>query len=202
MRFNTVAALASLIAILSTSAIAETAAPMRLRGNIDAFDAQSATMTTREGKVVKLVITKDTQYSYVKAMKMSDIKAGSFIGAAGKSGKDGTIEALEVVVFPEERRGTGEGHYAWDLLPESSMTNATVAAVAESNSGQELNLVYKDGSKKVMVPKGVPIVTILNGTAADVRAGLPAFVVATQKESGEMTAARIVVGKDGVAPPM
>ena len=202
MRLKTVAVLASLIAILSNSAVAQTASPLRLRGMIDTVDAQSATMTTREGKVVKLAITKDTQYSYVKAMKMSDIKAGSFIGAAGKSGKDGTIEALEVVVFPEERRGTGEGHYAWDLLPESSMTNATVAAVAESNSGQELNLVYKDGSKKVTVPKGVPIVTILGGMAADVRAGLPVFVVATQKESGEMTAARIIVGKDGVAPPM
>ncbi len=202
MQRKTLVALASLIAVLSTAALAQTAAPVRLRGKIDAVDAQSATMTTREGKVVKLAITTDTQYSYVKAMKMSDIKAGSFIGAAGKSGKDGVIEALEVVVFPEERRGTGEGHYAWDLLPESSMTNATVAAVAESNSGQELSLVYKDGAKKVTVPKGVPIVTILGGKAADVQPGLPVFVVAVQKESGDYTASRIVVGKDGVAPPM
>lgn len=202
MRLKSIAVFATLIAVANVSAIAQTAAPVRLRGKIDAIDAQSATMTTREGKVIKLAITKDTQYSYVKAMKMSDIKAGSFIGAAGKSGKDGAIEALEVVVFPEERRGTGEGHYAWDLLPESSMTNATVAAVAESNSGQELSLVYKDGSKKVTVPKGVPIVTILGGKATDVQAGLPVFVVAIPKESGDYTASRIVVSKDGVAPPM
>lgn len=202
MRLKTIAAFASLTVILASTAFAQSQSPMRLRGKIDAFDAQSATMTTREGTVVNLAITKDTQYSYVKAMKMSDIKAGSFIGAAGKSGKDGTIEALEVVVFPEERRGTGEGHYAWDLLPESSMTNATVAAVAESSSGRELNLTYKDGAKKVMVPAGVPVVTILGGTAADVRPGLPVFIVAVQKESGEMTASRIIVGKDGVAPPM
>lgn len=202
MQRKTIAALASLILVLGSSAFAQTASPVRLRGKIDAIDAQSATMTTRDGKVVKLAITEDTQYSTVKAMKLSDIKAGSFIGAAGKSGKDGVIEALEVVVFPEEKRGTGEGHYAWDLLPESSMTNATVAAVAESNSGQELNLVYKNGSKKVTVPKGVPIVTILNGKVTDVQPGLPVFVVAVQKESGDYSASRIIVGKDGVAPPM
>jgi hypothetical protein len=194
--------IAVLFAIASASTFAQTAAPVRLRGQIDAVDAQSVTMTTREGKVIKLAISKDTQYSYVKAMKMADIKSGSFIGAAGKPSKDGGIEALEVVVFPEERRGTGEGHYAWDLLPDSSMTNATVAAVAESNSGQELNLVYKDGTKKVTVPKGVPIVTILGGSIADVQKGVAAFVVATPNATGEYSASRIIVGKDGVAPPM
>ena len=82
------------------------------------------------------------------------------------------------------------------------MTNATVAAVAESNAGHALDLVFKNGSKKVAVPKGVPVVTILGGTVADVLAGLPVFIVATQKESGEMAALRIVVGNDGVASPM
>ena len=114
----------------------------------------------------------------------------------------GGIEALEVVVFPEERRGTGEGHYAWDLLPDSSMTNATVAAVAESSSGREVNLVYKDGTKKVTVPAGVPIVTIVGGSLADVRKGVAAFVVATPTAAGEYNASRIIVGKDGIAPPM
>ena len=137
MSFKNRIALAGLIVSLTSLAIAQTAAPTRLRGKIDAIDSQTVTMTTREGKVLKLALTKDTSYSYVKAMQMADIKAGSFIGAAGKPGKDGAIEALEVVVFPEERRGTGEGHYAWDLLPESSMTNATVAAVTQGTSGQD-----------------------------------------------------------------
>ena len=202
MSSTTKLALAGLIFSLSSAAFAQAAAPTRLRGTIDAIDTQNVTMTTREGKVLKLALTKDTGYSYVKAMQMSDIKSGSFIGAAGKPGRDGSIEALEVVVFPEERRGTGEGHYAWDLLPESSMTNATVAAVTQGASGQDLNLVYKDGSKKVTVPKGTPIVTIVNGQFADVKAGLPAFIVAVPREGGEFNASRIIVGKDGVAPPM
>ena len=202
MSFKPRIALAGLIVSLTSLAFAQTAAPTRLRGKIDAIDSQSVTMTTREGKVLKLALTKDTGYSYVKAMQMADIKAGSFIGAAGRPGKDGAIEALEVVVFPEERRGTGEGHYAWDLLPESSMTNATVAAVTQGTSGQDLNLVYKDGSKKVTVPTGTPIVTIVNGDLADVKAGLPVFIVAVQRDGGEFNASRIIVGKDGVAPPM
>ena len=202
MSFKTKLALGSLIVSFASAAIAQTAASTRLRGQIDAVDSQTITMTTREGKVLKLALTKDTAYSYVKAMQMSDIKSGSFIGAAGKPGKDGAIEALEVVVFPEERRGTGEGHYAWDLLPDSSMTNATVAAITQGTSGQDLNLVYKDGAKKVTVPKGTPIVSIVNGQFADVKAGLPAFVVAVPREGGDFTASRVIVGKDGVAPPM
>lgn len=202
MSSKTRIALAGLILSLTSAAFAQTAAPTRLRGKIDAIDSQTVTMTTRDGKVLKLSLTKDTAYAYVKAMQMSDIKSGSFIGAAGKPGKDGAIEALEVVVFPEERRGTGEGHYAWDLLPESSMTNATVAAVTQGASGQDLNLVYKDGSKKVSVPMGTPIVTIVNGQFSDVKAGLPAFIVAVPRDGGEFNATRIIVGKDGVAPPM
>lgn len=194
--------LSSLILLATSAAMAQTGAPTRLRGKIDTIDSQTATMTTREGKSVKLAISKDTQFSYVKAMQLADIKSGTFIGAAGKPGKDGAIEALEVVVFPEDRRGTGEGHYAWDLLPDSSMTNATVAAVTQGSSGQDLNLVYKDGSKKVTVPKGTPIVTIVNGQASDVKPGVPVFIVAVQREAGEFSASRIIVGKDGVAPPM
>lgn len=201
MALKSIVLVASLIASIGSTAFAQTP-PVRLRGTVNTIEGQSMTMTSREGKVLKVAITPDTRYAYVKAMEMADIKSGSFIGAAGRPGKDGAIDALEVVVFQESGRGSNEGHYAWDLLPDSSMTNATVAAVVEGTSGRELNLVYKDGSKKVTVKSGVPIVTILPGVSTDVMPGVPVFVVAVPKESGEYTATRIVSGKDGVAPPM
>lgn len=176
--------------------------PQRIRGTIDATDATSVTLTTREGAHQTIALTGATSYSTVKALKMSAIKKGSFIGSAGKPGPNGEIEAMEVVVFPEEARGTGEGHYDWDLLPGSSMTNATVSAVVSGNSGRDLELSYKGGSAKLKVPKDVPVVTFVPASTKDLKAGLAIFIVASAAADGKLTAARIVVEKDGVKPPM
>jgi hypothetical protein len=182
------------------------APPMRIRGTIDAANVsstpQTISVTTRDGAHQTLGLTDATRYSAVKAMKLSDIKQGSFIGSAGKPGPNGQIEALEVVVFPEEARGTGEGHYDWDLLPGSSMTNATVSAVVSGKSGRDLDLTYKGGSAKLKVPENVPVVTFVPASAKDLKAGLAVFVLATPAADGKLTAARIMLEKDGVKPPM
>jgi hypothetical protein len=178
------------------------APPQRIRGTIDATDATTLTVTTREGAHQTIALTDTTRYSAVKALKMSAIKKGSFIGSAGKPGANGEIEAMEVVVFPEEARGTGEGHYDWDLLPGSSMTNATVSAVVSGNDGRDLDLTYKGGSAKLKVPKDVPVVTFVPATTKDLKAGLSVFIIAAPSADGKLTAARVMVEKDGVKPPM
>jgi hypothetical protein len=182
------------------------APPTRIRGTIEAAgltnNPQSISVLTRDGSHQTLGLTDATRYSAVKAMKLSDIKQGSFIGSAGKPGPNGQIEALEVVVFPEEARGTGEGHYDWDLLPGSSMTNATVSAVVSGKSGRDLDLTYKGGSAKLKVPENVPVVTFVPASAKDLKAGLAVFVLATPAADGKLTAARIMLEKDGVKPPM
>jgi hypothetical protein len=178
------------------------APPVRIRGTIDTTDAATLTVTTRNGAHQTLALTGTTRYSSVVALKMSAIKKGSFIGSAGKPGANGEIEAMEVVVFPEALRGTGEGHYDWDLLPGSSMTNATVSAVVTGKTGRDLDLTYKGGTAKLKVPKDTPVVTFVPASAKDLKAGLAVFVVATPATDGTLTAARIVLEKDGVKPPM
>lgn len=180
---------------------AQNAAPNRIRGTVAAVNGADVDVLTREGKSLKLHLSDATRYSSVKPLDMSAIKQGSFIGAAGKPGANGSIQALEVVVFPEEARGSGEGHYDWDLLPGSSMTNATVSAVVSGSTGRDLDLVYQGKSIKISVPKDVPVVTIVPATLQDVKPGLAVFVVATHA-GDDWNAARIVVEKDGVKPPM
>jgi hypothetical protein len=192
----------SSVVALPVLAQEQKAQPMRLRGTIDAATPQSITITTRDGAHQNLALTDATRYSAVKAMKLSDIKQGSFIGSAGKPGPNGQIEALEVVVFPEEARGTGEGHYDWDLLPGSSMTNATVSAVVSGKSGRDLDLSYKGGSAKLKVPENVPVVTFVPAGAKDLKPGLAVFVMAVPAADGKLTAARVMMEKDGVKPPM
>lgn len=176
-------------------------APVRIRGQIAAVDATSITVKSREGETVKLALAADHAISAVKNLQLADIKKDSYIGTATKAGPNGILQAVEVLVFPEAARGTGEGHYAWDLLPGSMMTNANVEASLDSVNGRTLKLAYKGGVKEVTVPAGTPVVTMAPASRTDLIVGKKVFVIATDSASG-MKAGRVVVEKDGVVPPM
>lgn len=192
-------------AALFTSAAAfaqDAPAPTRIRGDIIGVDATTLTVKRRgSGDTVKLVLPPEVPVGAVRNVKLTDIAKGSFIGTATETGADGKLTALEVLVFPEAARGTGEGHYAWDLMPGSMMTNANVDTVADGVKGRVLTLSYKGGSKEVTVPDSTPVVTFAPAMRADLLIGRKVFVVATGSSSS-YTATRVVVEKDGVAPPM
>ena len=187
-------------------ALAQAAAdPVRIRGTIVRVDAKTLVVQDRGGEVVSLARPADMAVSEVYPIKLSDIRQGSFIGTAAMPQADGTQKALEVVVFPEAARGTGEGHRPWDLLPQSTMTNATVADLAAApksvRGGQQLRLTYKGGEKTVIVPPDVPVVTFRPGTESLLVPGAKVLVNA-QEKNGTPTALRVTAGRNGFAPPM
>jgi hypothetical protein len=192
----------SLLASLgATLAVAQTP-PSHIRGSIAGLDGATLSVVTREGPTVNVALPQNANIAAMKKLELSDIAPGRFIGTAAKPGPDGQLQALEVLVFPEAGRGTGEGHYDWDLAPGTSMTNANVDAAVQGNSGRELTLSYRGGSVKVTVPPDVPVVTPVPAARADLKAGAPVFVVARHNPDGTLTALFVAVGKDGVAPPM
>ena len=193
-------ALAASSAFFSGPGSAQTPAPVRIRGELAAVDANSITVKRKAGGDVKIAVKPDQTISAVKKINLSDIKPGSFIGTATKN-SGGKLVALEVLVFPEAARGTGEGHYAWDLAPGSMMTNANVDTVVKSVDGRTLKLSYKGGTKEVTVPENAPVVTPTTASRADLAVGKKVFVVANG-DPAHLTAARVYVEKDGVAPPM
>jgi hypothetical protein len=176
-------------------------APVRLRGTIEKVEAGQITVKERSGETLVLALPAQYTFQEVVAIDIAAIQPNAFIGTAAVPRADGTLEALEVVVFPETARGTGEGHYPWDLRSDSSMTNATVSSLVRSPGGRRLTLRYKDGEKTVLVPDQVPVVTFRPGEAALVKPGARVFVVAVPGEP-RPTITRLVVGRDGFAPPM
>jgi hypothetical protein len=186
------------------AALAQTPAakPTRIRGEIVSLDGDVMKVHRRSGDTVSIEVKPAVAVSTVKAMQLADIKPGSFVGTAATTGTDGKLTATEVVVFPESARGTGEGHYAWDLGPNSTMTNANVDTVVQGTSGRDLQLSYKGGHNAVTVPPNVPIVTFTPAARTDLVPGKKVFVVATPESQGAFVAQRVVVEKDGVAPPM
>jgi hypothetical protein len=202
MRCVALSSMVLLIAALSiVPVVAQDAAPVRLRGTVSAVTGDQMTIATREGGSAIVTLAADAGLSAVQPVPLWAIKPGSFIGTAAAPDHDGVLTALEVVVFPDAMRGTGEGHYDWDLRPGSSMTNGTVDAVVEANSGKELRLSFRGGSIKVQVPPNIPVVTIQPANRGDLTSGAAVFVVA-QSRGGGLEASRVVIGRNGVVPPM
>ncbi len=187
------------------TATAPTQQPVRIRGTVVFTDLKTIIVKDRGGEVIRLERAAQMPVSEVYLIKLADIKKGSFIGAAAVPQADGTEKALEVLVFPEAARGTGEGHFPWDLQPSSTMTNATVAEMGASptsmRGGQQLHLTYKGGKKTVTVPRGTPVVTFRPGTEALLVPGAKVLINA-QDKNGIPTALRVLAGRDGFTPPM
>lgn len=188
--------------VVATAAAQQPAAPSRIRGEIVAVGADTLTVRRTNADTVTIAFKADVPVGAVRNVKLEDLKAGEFVGAASLPDADGRQVAKEVLVFPESARGSNEGHYDWDLLPGSKMTNANVATAVQGTKGRELTLTYKGGSKTVLVPEGTPVVTFAPATRADVVAGKKVFVIASGDGPGKYVANRVIVEKDGVAPPM
>jgi hypothetical protein len=194
--------MAALAAALLLSFAASAQTPTRIRGAIEALDGQMLTVKTREGPVVRIALADNVAVSAVVKVDPSAIAPNSYIGTATMAQPDGSYKALEVLVFPEAARGTAEGKFPWDLTPESTMINATVGTVAGVPQGRELMLTHKGETSKVVVPPDIPVVTFQPADRSLLVAGAPVFIGATRAADGSLSAPRVPVGKDGVAPPM
>lgn len=192
------------VALFAAASVMAQGAPTRVRGTISAIDGKTVTIVTREGPTATIKLSDNWTVALVAPVPMEDIKPGSFVGVASK-GTDADRTALEVLVFPDALKAAkpGEGHYPWDLQPESMMTNATVSTVAAGGDGQTLKLEYKDGgAKTIKVKPGTPVVTFLPGKQEDAKVGAKVFVGASKAADGSLSAGRLNVGKDGLTPPM
>ena len=218
-----------LAAACATYTLAAHAEPAleRIRGTIGAADTAHLTVHTAEGEDVTVSLT-GAHYASVVASKASAIAPGSFIGTATK-GSGAHMTALEVVVFPPELRGQGEGHYAWDKLPDTSsptaggavgssmtngtvaaghapavgttMTNGTIANAGQADGALHIDVDYKGGHKSITVPASAPVVAFQVADSSVLKVGAQAFIVAAS-DGGTVTAKFVAVGKDGVKPPM
>ena len=196
-----VAGLALLLCVASVSA--QQSAPVRVRGEIEKVDGNKLTVKTREGATVNVVLKDGAVIGGVDKAMLSDVKQNSFVGITAMPQPDGTQKAIEVHIFPESRRGAGEGHRPWDLVPNSTMTNANVEQLVTSVDGPLLTMKYKDGEKKIMVPTNATIVQFVSAEKSDLKPGAKIFVVAgTKLANGDIETAGINVGKNGIAPPM
>ena len=193
----------AMVATTSMLAIAQQApVPTRVRGAVESVDAETMTVKARSGEIFKLRMAGDLRVSGVVKADLADIKPGSFIGATTVPGPDGAPKAVEIHIFPEEMRGTGEGSRSWDLKPNSSMTNATVSESSVSTDGHTLLVKYKGGEKRIDIAPETPIVTFVPGDKSELKAGAKVMATIKQLPDGSFETSRVSVGRDGITPTM
>ena len=195
---------ALLIAAVSAAAIAQAPAnpPVRIRGTVERIDRTNLTVKTNDGKSMNVKLADNFAVMGIAKASLSEVASGKFIGTTTVGERDGALVALEVHIFPENMRGTGEGHYDWDLRPSSKMTNANVAEVKSMGKDRVLTVQYKGGEKKVLVSEKTAIVSFTPADRSELQPGAKVFLVAQRQPDGGLTAARVNVGLHGQVPPM
>lgn len=198
MKHYFVALLAGAVALAATAADAQQKT-QRIRGTITAFGGNALEVRTREGRNLLIELMEKASVATAKAITLADLKQGDYVGTTTMKRDDGTLVAIEVHTIPRTAR---EGHFPWDLQPGSMMTNASIGSVVQSASGEELTLVYKDGSQKILVPPGTPIVTTVPADRSFLKPGEYVWLNADVGADGRLsTSARIQVSRGGVRPP-
>jgi len=187
--------------VIGVAALAQEAVPARIRGTIVGIDKQALTVTAKTGETEIVMLKPDAMVSEVVATKLSDIKPNSFVGVTAMPGVGGAMTAVEVHIFPEAMRGTGEGHRPWDLGAGSTMTNGTVGTVSGTGD-RTITVKYGTEEKTVSVPETAPIVSFQPGSRAELVKGAHVIIFAQKAPDGTLSAARVSVGKDGLTPPM
>jgi hypothetical protein len=201
------------LAMASTAGLAsaQSTAPAIIRGTIVTVAADSLDLTARDGNKIEVKLSPDVKVTDIVATQLSAVKPGSYVGTAAVREPNGQYRAMELQVFPESMRGIGLGTRPWNLTKASSMTNGTVGAMTQTNGsvgniggGGDMTLTVNDGSgtKTVLVPATVPVVTYEPGSIAELKPGAHVILFAQKDSEGNLTTSRVQVGKAGLTPPM
>ena len=196
---------AAFIAVLAVPASAQAPSEgtrVRVAGTVDKLDGDKLMVDTKGGQPITVVLADNAAVFGVEKRTIADIKPGDFLASGGVKGTDGKIHAVEVRIFPETLRGTGEGQRPWDARPEGVMTNATVGTVSQSPEGGVIHVKYKEGESEFTVGPEVPILGYVAGDRSLLKPGAAIFTVAQKKPDGRLTTGRVTAEKNGVKPPM
>lgn len=174
---------------------------MRVRGEVTAMSGDTLIVKSPEGTDASVKLASGYSVGGVVKATTADIKKGSYIGVGARPQADGSLLAVQVFIFPEAMRGTAEGHKPWGVLPDTTMTNATVADTVSRVDGANLVLNYPGGEQKVTITPDANIIMAAPAEAAELKPGAQVAMTATKQSDGSLSASRITIAKPGAQLP-
>jgi hypothetical protein len=192
------------VALLALPVLAQSppaGSPTRIRGTVDKLDGQTLSVKQRDDQIATVTLAPDAVIQTLVKRNLADIKPGDFVASTGIKGKDGKIHAIEVRIFPKATPDGGR-QFAWDLSPDSVMTNATVGTVTQAPEGEVLHVTFKGGESEYSIGPDVPVLATAPGDMSLLKPGIAVFVIAQKQPDGSLTSSRLYVEKDGIKPQM
>lgn len=187
----------------ASAAVAQTpTTSVRVKGTVDKLDGTTLTVKTADGSDATIKLADNYAVRTVVKLAPADIKAGDYMGVGAKPQPDGTLRAIQITIFPEAQRGVGEGHRAWDVLPDTTMTNGTASATVQSVDGPTLTISYKGGDKKLVIPADARVISYAAAAKTDLKPGAAVLITAAKQADGTLTSAVVTVSTNGVPLPM
>jgi len=199
---RTLAALVILVSATAAIAQAPAPAPVRIRGTVEKLDGNVLMVKSKSGEQVAVKLADNFIVMGVAKASVDDVTSGKFVGTTTVGERNGALVAHEIHIFPENMRGTGEGHRDWDLRPDSKMTNANVADVVDMGKDRVMTVTYKGGEKKVLIPESAVVVRFEPADRGALKPGVGVFVIAQRQPDGSLLAPRVNAGLAGQVPPM
>jgi hypothetical protein len=193
-------ALIGLVTLFVAGAQAQTP-QTRIRGTVERLDGQTLTVKTQEGTATVALAPSYSVGAVVKA-SMADIRKGGFIGVGARPQAGGGLTAVQVFIFPEAMRGTGEGHKPWGVLPDSTMTNATVAETVSRVDGGSVTLTYPGGEQTIAITPEANIIMAAPAQASDLVAGAQVALTASRQADGSLSSGRVTIARAGAQLPL
>ena len=194
--------LATACLILGLTVAASAQSPTtRIRGEVEKAEGDTLMIKTVDGASARVALTAGYAVGGVVKATVADIKKGGFIGVGARPQPDGSLLAVQVFIFPEAMRGTGEGHRPWGVLPDSTMTNATVSETVSRVDGANVMLTYPGGEQKVAITPDANIIMAAPAQAAELVAGAQVAMTATKQPDGSFSASRVTIAKPGAQLP-
>jgi len=200
LRYSPWLAALFLLGVVPAFAQAPAGAPVRIRGTIESFSGNMLKVKSRDGQDLSVTLAPNYTVNAVVKMSLSDIKDGDFVASTGMK-KDGKLYAVEVRIFPEKFRGRGEGQYPWDLMPGSTMTNATVTGSSTVSDGRVLKVTYKGETSEFIVGPNCPVLGYVDADSSLFKPGAYVFLIANKGADGSLSTAGVTAEKDGLKPP-
>ncbi len=194
---------AALFALLASSLALAQGSPSqtRIRGEIERVEGDGVVVRTMEGNSARVALTPGYSVGGVVKATIADIRKGGYIGVGARPQPDGSLLAVQVFIFPEAMRGTGEGHRPWGVLPDTTMTNATVAETVSRIDGANLVLSYPGGEQRVTITPEANIIMAAPAQASELVAGAQVAMTAMKQGDGGFSASRITIAKPGAQLP-
>jgi len=193
-------ALAGLVALPALAQNAPQGTPVQVRGTVDKLDGKNLIVKARDGQTQTVILADNARVIALVKKTVADFKPGDTVASTGVKGADGKLHAIEVRILPQPFADGGR-QFAWDLSPNSVMTNATVGTITKTPDGAVFHVTFKGGEADYSI--GPDTAVLGNGPASvnDLKPGVAVVALAT-KLDGKITSRVVFVEKDGIKPPM